>query len=122
MINGKRKELEKIRDSVWYWPRSLLKSENLRTKLTQTEYEILSKNFVLFNGMNDFFDKMREEKWSKEKLREELIKESHNARYWPRYFVHKQMAPKKIPHLDPLTDREEIKRIDGHETVSIRIS
>ena len=104
LINHKRQELEAVRDSVWYWPRSLLSSENLRTKLTATECDILSKNFVLYNGMYEFFDRMKEENWSNEKLREELIKEAHNARYWPRYHIHKILAPRKILDMYPDTD------------------
>ena len=97
MIIRNRKELEEIRDSVWFWPRSLLTSENLRTKLTPTEYNILGNNCVLFNGMEEFFERMKAENWSKDQLREELIKESHNARYWPRHFIHKIMTPQSAP-------------------------
>ena len=97
MIIRNRKELEAIRDSVWFWPRSLLTSENLRTKLTPTEYNILGNNCVLFNGMEEFFERMKAENWSKDQLREELIKESHNARYWPRHFIHKIMTPQSAP-------------------------
>ena len=97
LIIRNRKELEAIRDSVWFWPRSLLTSENLRTKLTPLEYRILGTNCVLFNGMEEFFERMEAENWSKDQLREELIKESHNARYWPRHFIHKIMTPKTAP-------------------------
>ena len=93
LIIRNRKELEAIRDSVWFWPRSLLTSENLRTKLTPTEYNILGSNCQLYNGMEEFFERMKAENWSKDQLREELIKESHNARYWPRHMIHKIMTP-----------------------------
>jgi len=101
-----RKELEEIRDSVWFWPRSLLTSENLRTKLTPTEYNILGNNCVLFNGMEEFFERMKAENWSKDQLREELIKESHNARYWPRHFIHKIMTPQSAPQSEKEYNRE----------------
>ena len=97
LIIRNRKELEAVRDSVWFWPRSLLTSENLRTKLTPTEYNILGSNCQLSNGMEEFFERMKAENWSKDQLREELIKESHNARYWPRYMIHQIMTPQTAP-------------------------
>jgi len=101
-----RKELEAIYDSVWYWPRSLLASENLRTKLTTEEYLILSQNFVIYDGMDEFFDRYRKEKWSKDKLREELIKNGHNARYWPRHYIHKNLTPRRVTEDNPYSMRD----------------
>ena len=57
--------------------------------------------------MYEFFDRMKEENWTNEKLKEELIKEAHNARYWPRYRIHQILAPRKVKHMYPDLKQED---------------